>query len=79
MTLKTSADVGGMGHSIRRKEDPRFIRGKGTYVDDVQLPGMLWLDIVRSPHAHAKIVRIDSSRALAVPGVHYIEIDQPLP
>ncbi|HXU90318.1 MAG TPA: aerobic carbon-monoxide dehydrogenase large subunit [Methylomirabilota bacterium] len=69
MTLKTSADVGGMGHSIRRKEDPRFIRGKGTYVDDVQLPGMLWLDIVRSPHAHAKIVRIDSSKALAVPGV----------
>jgi carbon-monoxide dehydrogenase large subunit len=69
MTLKTSADVGGMGHSIRRKEDPRFIRGKGTYVDDVQLPGMLWLDIVRSPHAHARIVRIDTARALAVPGV----------
>ena len=69
MTLKTSADDGGMGHSIRRKEDPRFIRGKGTYVDDVQLPGMLWLDIVRSPHAHAKIVRIDSAKALAVPGV----------
>jgi aerobic carbon-monoxide dehydrogenase large subunit len=69
MTLKTSADVGGMGHSIRRKEDPRFIRGKGTYVDDVELPGMLWLDIVRSPHAHARIVRIDSAKALAVPGV----------
>jgi carbon-monoxide dehydrogenase large subunit len=48
MTLRTTADVGGMGHSLRRKEDPRFIRGKGTYVDDVQLPGMLWLDLVRS-------------------------------
>ena len=69
MTLKTSADVGGMGHSIRRKEDPRFIRGRGTYVDDVQLPGMLWLDIVRSPHAHARIVKIDPARALEVPGV----------
>jgi carbon-monoxide dehydrogenase large subunit len=58
-----------MGHSLKRKEDPRFIRGKGTYVDDVQLPGMLYLDIVRSPHAHAKLVKIDSTKALAVPGV----------
>ena len=41
MTLRTSPEVGGMGHSIKRKEDPRFIRGKGTYVDDVVLPGML--------------------------------------
>ena len=40
MDLKTTPEVGGMGHSIKRKEDPRFIRGKGTYVDDVQLPGM---------------------------------------
>jgi carbon-monoxide dehydrogenase large subunit len=69
MTPKTTPEVGGMGHSIKRKEDPRFIRGKGTYVDDVDLPGMLWLDIVRSPHAHAKIVKIDSTRALATPGV----------
>src|SRR5881409_665193 len=69
MALRTSSDVGGMGHSIKRKEDPRFIRGKGTYVDDVQLPGMLYLDIVRSPYAHAKIKKIDSTKALAVPGV----------
>src|SRR5881296_4291887 len=69
MALRTSPEVGGMGHSIKRKEDPRFIRGKGTYVDDVVLPGMLWLDIVRSPHAHAKIVKIDTAKALAVPGV----------
>jgi aerobic carbon-monoxide dehydrogenase large subunit len=69
MDLKTTPEVGGMGHSIRRKEDPRFIRGKGTYVDDVQLPGMLYLDIVRSPHAHAKIVKIDSTKAMAVKGV----------
>src|ERR671922_2352465 len=58
-----------MGHSIKRKEDPRFIRGKGTYVDDLHLPGMLYLDIVRSPFAHAKIVKIDTSKATAVPGV----------
>jgi carbon-monoxide dehydrogenase large subunit len=58
-----------MGHSIKRKEDPRFIRGKGNYVDDIQLPGMLHMDIVRSPYAHAKIVKIDPSKALKVPGV----------
>ena len=69
MELKTTPEVGGMGHSIKRKEDPRFIRGKGTYVDDVQLPGMLYLDIVRSPHAHAKIVKIDTTNAMAVKGV----------
>jgi len=69
MALRTSFEVGGMGHSIKRKEDPRFIRGKGTYVDDVQLPGMLYLDIVRSPFAHATIKKIDSAKALAIPGV----------
>jgi aerobic carbon-monoxide dehydrogenase large subunit len=58
-----------MGHSVKRKEDPRFIRGKGTYVDDLQLPGMLYLDIVRSPFAHARIHKIDTSKALAIPGV----------
>src|SRR5437867_2711913 len=69
MALRTSPEVGGMGHSIKRKEDPRFIRGKGTYVDDVQLPGMLYLDIVRSPFAHATIKKIDTAKALALPGV----------
>ena len=49
--LKTSAEVGGMGHSVKRKEDARFIRGKGNYTDDVVLPGMLHMDIVRSPYA----------------------------
>jgi aerobic carbon-monoxide dehydrogenase large subunit len=66
---RTSPDVGGMGHSVKRKEDPRFIRGKGAYVDDLQFPGMLYLDIVRSPFAHAQIKKIDSSKALAIPGV----------
>ncbi|MCZ6614617.1 MAG: molybdopterin-dependent oxidoreductase, partial [Chloroflexi bacterium] len=69
MTTRTSPEIGGMGHSIKRKEDARFIRGKGTYVDDVTLPGMLYLDIVRSPLAHATIKSINTEKALAVPGV----------
>jgi carbon-monoxide dehydrogenase large subunit len=69
MSPKTSAAVCGMGHSMKRKEDPRFIRGQGRYVDDIQLPGMLYMDIVRSPYAHATIKTIDASQALKVPGV----------
>src|SRR5712671_2678824 len=69
MALKTSAQVCGMGHSMKRKEDPRFIRGRGNYVDDIQLPGMLHMDIVRSPFAHAKIKSIKTEAALKVPGV----------
>ncbi len=66
---RTSADVCGMGHSMKRKEDPRFIRGRGRYVDDIQLPGMVYMDIVRSPYAHAKIESINTEEALKVPGV----------
>jgi carbon-monoxide dehydrogenase large subunit len=69
MAPRTTPEIGGMGHSIKRKEDPRFIRGQGRYVDDIQLPGMLYLDIVRSPFAHAKIKSINTERALKVPGV----------
>src|SRR5246127_1518118 len=54
---------------MQRKEDARFIRGRGTYVDDVQLPGMLHGAILRSPHAHARIVSIDTSAAEAHPKV----------
>src|SRR5882762_5088287 len=61
-TPRTSPEVCGMGHSMKRKEDPRFIRGKGNYVDDIQLPGMLHMDIVRSPYAHAKIKSINGER-----------------
>src|SRR5258705_12621745 len=68
-TPRTSAEVCGMGHSMKRKEDPRFIRGKGNYVDDIQLPGMLYMDIVLSPYAHAKIKSINTERALKIPGV----------
>jgi carbon-monoxide dehydrogenase large subunit len=67
--ITTPPEIGGMGHRMKRKEDPRFIQGKGNYVDDIKLPGMLYMDIVRSPYAHAKIVNIDASEALATEGV----------
>src|SRR2546421_4923435 len=66
---RTDAKICGMGHSMKRKEDPRFIRGQGRYIDDFVLPGMLYMDIVRSPHAHGKIKKIDTSKALKIPGV----------
>lgn len=58
-----------MGHSLKRKEDIRFIQGAGHYVDDIKLDGMLYMDIVRSPYAYAKIKNIDISEAMKVPGV----------
>ena len=54
---------------LKRKEDARFIRGKGTYLDDIRLTGMLHGAILRSPFAHAKILSIDTSKALAHPNV----------
>ncbi len=54
---------------LKRKEDARFIRGKGTYLDDIRLPGMVHAAILRSPYAHARIVSIDTSAALAAPNV----------
>ncbi len=62
----------GIGCSRKRKEDPRFIQGKGNYVDDIKMPGMLFAEIVRSPYAHARIISIDKSEALALPGVHAV-------
>ena len=60
------------GDRMLRKEDGRFIRGKGKYVDDVRLPGMLHSAIVRSPFAHAKINNVDVSAALELEGVHAV-------
>jgi carbon-monoxide dehydrogenase large subunit len=60
---------GGIGESIKRKEDARFLQGRGRYVDDLVLPGMLHLAILRSPFAHARIRSIDTSKASALPGV----------
>jgi carbon-monoxide dehydrogenase large subunit len=61
--------VQGLGHSRKRVEDARFIQGHGNYIDDIKLPGMLYLDIVRSPYPHAKIKKINSDKAMAIPGV----------
>ena len=58
-----------LGASIKRREDPRLITGRGTYVDDVRLVGMLNMVLVRSPHAHANIRGIDTSAAESAPGV----------
>ena len=59
----------GIGASVRRKEDHRFITGRGTYTDDIDRPGQAYAYFVRSPHAHARIKGIDKSQALAAPGV----------
>ena len=59
----------GIGAAVRRKEDQRFITGRGHYTDDVNRPGQVFAVFVRSPHAHARIKRIDASRAKALPGV----------
>jgi len=57
------------GKAIKRREDPRFITGRGTYVDDVKLPGMTYAAFVRSPHAHARIKSVDATAAKKMPGV----------
>lgn len=57
------------GTAIRRREDPRLITGSATYTDDIRLPGMAHAAFLRSPHAHARIRRIDVSKAAALPGV----------
>jgi len=69
MIFKTSEEIGGMGHSVKRKEDARFIRGQGNYVDDVRLRNMVYGHMVRSPYAHARINGINTAEALKVPGV----------
>jgi carbon-monoxide dehydrogenase large subunit len=61
--------VEGIGARVVRKEDKRFITGKGRYVDDIKLTGMTHAHFIRSPHAHAKVKKIDSSAALQLPGV----------
>lgn len=70
--LERQQKLGGIGCQRKRKEDPRFIQGKGTYIDDIKLPGMLHADLVRSPYAHARIKSINVEKALALPGVHAV-------
>lgn len=63
------ANLKGLGCKRKRVEDARFTQGKGNYVDDIKLPGMLFGDFVRSPYAHARIKSINAEAALALPGV----------
>ena len=62
----------GIGAPLKRKEDPKLLTGEGKYVDDIHAPGELWMGMVRSTVAHARIVGIDASAALAMPGVHAV-------
>ena len=56
-----------IGQGVPRFEDPRLLRGGGRYVDDIVLPGMAFGAVLRSPHAHARITRIDTTQAQAAP------------
>ncbi len=60
------------GQSVKRLEDPVLLRGLARFIDDVSIPGMLEAAFVRSPHAHAEILSIDTAAALALPGVHAV-------
>ena len=60
---------GFIGQRVKRKEDPRFLRGEGNYVDDIQLHGMAHAALLRSPHAHARIRAVNTREALRIPGV----------
>jgi carbon-monoxide dehydrogenase large subunit len=66
---ETETPIRGLGHSVRRKEDDRFLRGRGNYVDDLQLPNMLHMALLRSPLAHARITSVNTEAAMAHPGV----------
>ena len=61
-----------IGQPMERREDMRFLRGRGEYVDDVAIPGLLYAVILRSSVAHGRLISIDASAALAVPGVHSV-------
>src|SRR5262249_10244463 len=69
LASRTRSAPEGIGKPVRRREDPRLVTGAGCYTDDVNLPGQAYAWLVRSPHAHARIVRIDAAPALATPGV----------
>ena len=61
-----------LGNEVPRKETLRFVAGKGTYVDDILLPGTLHAAFVRSPYAHARIQSVNSDAALSMPGVRAV-------
>ncbi|PKB68857.1 MAG: hypothetical protein BZY81_00420 [SAR202 cluster bacterium Io17-Chloro-G4] len=68
-----------IGAPITRKEDARFLTGQASYLDDIKRPGMLHAAILRSPHAHARIINIDTKEALSMPGVWAVITHHDLP
>src|ERR1044071_8375010 len=72
MTTTEPAAARYIGARVHRVEDARLLTGRGTFVDDVVLPGMLHASFVRSPFARAAIRRIDTKAALALPGVRFV-------
>ncbi|MBM4334841.1 MAG: xanthine dehydrogenase family protein molybdopterin-binding subunit, partial [Deltaproteobacteria bacterium] len=58
-----------VGRSVHRVEDPKLLTGSTRFIDDLALPGMLHCAILRSPHAHARVLSVDTSEALSLPGV----------
>jgi carbon-monoxide dehydrogenase large subunit len=83
--MSTGNGDGYVGQALKRREDPRFITGRGTYVEDITRPGTLHVAIVRSPEAHARIVSIDTSAAAERPGIlgvytgDDLDLEGPLP
>ena len=69
LASRTRSAPEGVGKPVRRREDPGLVTGAGRYTGDVNLPGQAYASMVRSPHAHARILRIDTAPALATPGV----------
>lgn len=72
VTEKRTSGNGFVGRRLKRKEDPRLITGRATYVDDLALPGMLFAAVVRSPEAHARIASIDTSAAAERAGIEAV-------
>src|SRR5215510_9570066 len=69
LTSRAAVAPRGFGKPVPRREDARLVTGQGRYSDDFNLPGQVYAQLVRSPHAHARIRRIDATKALGVPGV----------
>jgi CO/xanthine dehydrogenase Mo-binding subunit len=78
-TMKTTRDVRGVGLAIPRPDGPEKVTGRVQYVADIKLRGLLHAKLLRSPHAHARIVRIDASRARALPGVRAVLVAADVP
>lgn len=72
MTATIPSAGGGFGTRMIRKEDPKLLTGENKFIDDIQVPGQLWMGMVRSTYAHATINSVDASAAMSMPGVHSV-------